>query len=201
MMKSFGGLCGIFLLPAVLATSYKDYLKDYSCYHWYSWQLNKNDNYSSAFASYTEIISSEYISSRRKLQEYETNRQLHDHSTNLGTEVKVESTMLTTGWKVSFTGIPRYTRNISSWDMNLITSRPNYSKDFVGGTTKATLGTTYDFGDDIGYGSKQCTLGFWPSGPDCPEYLDGKYVFPIEPAPESSSSKCFPKYLFYAISI
>ncbi len=154
------------------------YNKDYTCYHAYSWMENTNKLYSTNIGTYTDIVSSGYLSSRR---------QLHEHTAN--NEIKTESTLLTTGWKVTFTGVPSYTRNFSSWDMSLISNRPNYNKDFGGSSTKAKVGTTYNFGDNIGYKSTQCTLGFWPPGPDCPEALSGEYVFPVEPAPESSNSK------------
>jgi hypothetical protein len=193
-MKNFGILCCLFILPAVItAGSYKDNLKDYSCYHWYSWQLNKNDNYSSTFGAFTEIMSSEYISSsRRQLAEKVATRQLHDHGAPAAAvntdEVALDATLLTTGWKVTFTGIPRYTRNVSSWDMSLLNGRPNYDTDFKSGPT-VSVGDTVNFGDNIGYRSTSCTLGFWPPGPDCPDQLSGEYVWPIQPARESSSSK------------
>jgi len=146
---------------------------DYSCLHWNNWKHNTNNNYSSIFKSFTDILSSSYISSSSR-------RQL------------TSTTTLTTGWKVTFKGIPIYYHNMTEADITKLNSRPQASSDFSSNSkTTATAGTYYQFGSDLGYSSTQCTKGYWPPGPDCPSPTDRSYVFPIKPAPENSTSKLF----------
>jgi hypothetical protein len=158
------------------------YNQDYACYHAYSWMENTDKSYSTNIGSFTDVISSSYTTSRRKL---------HTHASKSKNDKSVKAAALTTGWEVTFTGIPSYTRNVSAWDMSLLNSRPNKATDFKTGATTVSVGTTVNFGDNIGYKSQACTKGFWPPGPDCPEELSGDYIWPLEPAPENSTSKIF----------
>ena len=188
-----------FILPAVLATSYQDKLRDYSCYHSYSWMKNTAAATSSLFSSaFTDITSSGYVGARRRLQlpppPPSGGGTLPPPPS--GTSTSAPTTpLLSTGWQVSFSGIPSYLRNISLWDMNLLNNRPKKSTDFSGGKTSVKVGQSVVFGASIGYSSTGCSMGYWPPGPGCPSDMKAKYVFPISPAPEASSSK-WGDYLF-----
>ncbi len=176
---------------------------DYSCLHWSNWKLNRNGNYSTIFSSLTDILTSNYISSssaRRRLQ-------LPPPPSGTGggtgggsgpsaapstksTSTSSSTSTLTTGWKVTFKGIPLYYHNMSSADISKLNSRPKASTDFsTSGKTTAKAGTYYSFGSSLGYSSTGCTLGYWPPGPVCPSGSDRSYVFPVKPAPENSTSK------------
>ncbi len=167
----------------LLAASYKDVPKDYTCYHSYSWMKNTAGTTSTLFTGvYEDITSSGYIGARRRLQ------------TKLppggGSPAPTLAT-LTTGWKVSFSGIPSYYQNLTAWDMNMLNTRPKKSTDFNGGAPSVSQGQKVLFGANIGYKSTGCTMGFWPPGPGCPGDMKGSYVFPTSPAPETSASKFF----------
>jgi hypothetical protein len=47
------------------------------------------------------------------------------------------------------------------------------------------------FGEDIGYSSTACTKGYWPPGPECPAAYSGSKIFPTEPAPETTTGRCY----------
>jgi hypothetical protein len=106
------------------------------------------------------------------------------------TGTTTETVYLTTGWKVTFSGIPSYVRNITAWDLSLLNSRPNKASDFTTGSTTVKKGDLVTFGSNIGYKYYSgCDKGYWPKGPDCPEDMNAKYVFPVDPAPENSTGK------------
>jgi hypothetical protein len=205
--KNMSALWFLFVLPAVLAASYKDKLKDYTCYHSYSWMKNTEASKSSLFSAYTDIYSSGYITNRRRLQSKPpppssgppppTSGGLPPPPTTggTGTAPTATPTYLTTGWKVTFSGIPSYVRNITAWDLNLLNNRPNGDTDFTTGSTTVKKGQLVTFGSNIGYTGKiGCDKGYWPPGPDCPSDMSAKYVFPTSPAPETSASKSWCNY-------
>lgn len=90
------------------------------------------------------------------------------------------------------TVIPKYNHNVTSFDMYLLNSRPKKSSDFSSGATTVHKGQVVSFGDSVGYAVTQgCTTsGYWPNGPLCPTGQTGQFVFPTQPAPETSSGKC-----------
>ena len=90
----------------------------------------------------------------------------------------------TVGWQIQFTGIPDYDHNITSSEIAALNSRPEAYKNFVGGATSATVGEYVVFGQNIGYTSTQCTLGYWPPGPVCPASASNHQIWTLEPAPE-----------------
>lgn len=91
--------------------------------------------------------------------------------------------------KIDCTGIPQYNHVMTSSDINWLNSRPHASTDFDNGRTTATVGETILFGEDIGYSSTHCTLGYWPKGPECPSSSDKVGYFPLNP--EKSSETCY----------
>ena len=167
-----------------VTNSYKDKLKDYSCYHSYSWMKNIDGSKSSLFAgAYEDITSSGYTGARRRLQ-----TKPPPPSGGAASPAPTVAA-LKTGWKVSFSGIPSYYHNLTAWDMNLLNTRPKKSTDFNGGKTTVSQGQIVQFGANIGYKSTGCTMGYWPPGPGCPADIKGSYIFPVAPAPETSTSK------------
>ncbi len=171
---------------------------DYSCLHWNNWKLNRNGNYSTIFSASTDILTSSYISTsaRRRLAgtvtptRSPTAKPTTASPTTASPTVTSTTATLTTGWKVTFNGIPLYYHNMTSADITKLNSRPNAASDFSSSSkTTAKAGTYYKFGASLGYASTQCTLGYWPPGPDCPSASERSYVFPIKPAPENSTSK------------
>ena len=62
-----------------------------------------------------------------------------------------------------------------------LNSRPRAATDFRQGHTTATVGQVVRFGDDIGYNSAGCNLGYWPPGPGCPTAQNRTFNFPMQP--------------------
>jgi len=121
-----------------------------------------------------------------------------DDTTNLGTEVNVQSITDRTNSdnesmiEVSASGIPNYQVTLTQDDIDTLNSRPQASSDFrnSNGVTTATAGQTIDFGEDIGFEirGQGCDLGFWPSGPACPSDQSKVKSLPIKP--EVASEVC-----------
>ena len=143
---------------------------DTSCLHATSWFVNTNNAYSSIFSSNVDITTSGFVN----------------------------ATQSTTGWKATFTGIPYYGHTFTSAEIAELNSRPDASTDFVTGQTTAVAGNFYNFGDNIGYSTKKCSLGYWPPGPGCPAEYNGSYTFPVYPSPEMKSSKSFVFWCHYS---
>lgn len=95
------------------------------------------------------------------------------------------------GWKVTFKGIPSYSRTMTAADVTALNSRPHAATDFDSGHTTATAGQVVTFGEDIGYNSNACAKGYWPPGPSCPSAYSGLYTFSTTPAPETRSGGCY----------
>src|SRR5437899_2440725 len=64
--------------------------------------------------------------------------------------------------------IPDYYTTMTSQLLQELNGRPHASTDFRLGHTTATEGQVVRFGDDIGYSTTRCALGYWPPGPSCP---------------------------------
>jgi hypothetical protein len=188
----------LWLMPTVLASSFwTDYtgtLKDYSCYHQQSWQENTDRDYTSQFSAYTDITTSKYVSSRRRLQGPPPPSGGGGGGGGGGTPSGSStsaptSPLLTTGWEMKSTSIPKYNHNVTTFDMYLLNARPKKSSDFATGVTTAYKGEIVTFGESVGYSVTQgCTSsGYWPEGPRCPTSQSIEFVFPTEPAPETST--------------
>ena len=170
---------------------------DYSCMHAYIWQLNNDGHYNSLLSSKTDISTSYYeFISRRRLGGGPPGGgappppppgggggpPTNGPSNNGGT-------VTGKAWKLTFTGIPNYDHNISDADVNKLSARPKASTDFVTGSTTASTGKFIRFGENIGYTTKSCSLGYWPPGPSCPAAYAGSQAFTLEPAPVTNSGK------------
>lgn len=186
------------IIPVIFANVENTNPRDYSCYHAESWLVNEDMHYNSNFNAYTDIITSGFI------QPTNTARRLAlpppppgggpggGGGGGGGTGSTSAGTPLTTGWKVSFKGIPNYDYTITSSDVTSLNSRPKKSTDFRSGSaTTAKAGDYVKFGDDIGYSVSSCSKGYWPPGPSCPSASDKNYVFPMYPAKEVSASGCY----------
>ena len=68
-----------------------------------------------------------------------------------------------------------------------LNSRPRAATDFRQGHTTATVGQVVRFGDDIGYNSAGCALGYWPPGPGCPSARNRSVNFPMQPLPATQA--------------
>ncbi|HCH63240.1 MAG TPA: hypothetical protein DFR83_10575, partial [Deltaproteobacteria bacterium] len=84
-------------------------------------------------------------------------------------------------------GVPSYTISFTAEMIAALEARPNASTDFAGAGPTVSVGDTVDFGADIGFNSTGCTrgetdegAGFWPPGPECPEFIDRTIVLPVE---------------------
>jgi hypothetical protein len=71
---------------------------------------------------------------------------------------------VTTGWNVTFSGIPNYDHRFSSTEVSSLNSRPKAASDFKNGHTSAAAGDMVAFGGDIGYSSAACSTSYWPPG-------------------------------------
>jgi len=87
----------------------------------------------------------------------------------------------TTYVRVKASGLPDYSSVVTDSTIATLNSRPNAATDFVTGATTVVSGTTVTFGDDIGYDSTQCTMGYWPPGPVCPDDVSHELYFPLSP--------------------
>ena len=134
---------------------------DYSCVHATSWLVNSAGKMSTNYKVKYDVTSS----------------------------VFVNTTTATTGWKPTFSGIPDYGHIFSDSEIDTLNNRPSASSDFSKGKTTAVSGKYYEFGDDIGYSSNQCSDGYWPPGPECPEGDTITYTFPVYPSPEAYEGK------------
>ena len=93
---------------------------------------------------------------------------------------------------VTASGIPSYATILNQDEIDALNNRPNAASDFNGGQTSAIAGEIIQFGEDIGYNSRQngaCVstggYGYWPPGPDCPEDTEKTGNFPANPQPNS----------------
>lgn len=94
---------------------------------------------------------------------------------------------------VQASGIPNYDVQISQEIIDELNARPRLGNDFIGAATTAVLGSTVEFGEDIGYRSSTVNClstggdGYWPPGPACPTNQSKQEYLAVEPAPTSSS--------------
>lgn len=94
-------------------------------------------------------------------------------------------------WSVSFNRVPKYNHLFTDEDISGLNNRPRAATDFKNGATSAVAGETYGFGADIGYQSDHCTLGYWPTGPECPAVQAKTVSYGLSPAPELNSNGCY----------
>ena len=88
---------------------------------------------------------------------------------------------------VKASGIPSYATEMTESLIASLNSRPRASSDFVGGRTSASVGQTVSFGQDIGYNNRNCSLGYWAPGPECPSEQQHEAYFPLQPQPATQS--------------
>jgi len=91
--------------------------------------------------------------------------------------------------RVQSHGVPSYEVVMTQERHDALTSRPKASSDFDGGKPSVDVGATVSFGQDIGYTNQNCTLGFWPPGPECPGDAGHDAYFPVEP--EEATETCW----------
>jgi hypothetical protein len=80
-----------------------------------------------------------------------------------------------------------YYTTMTSGMIQELNSRPRAATDFVQGHTTATVGQVVRFGDNIGYNSPACGLGYWPPGPGCPSARNRTFNFPMQPLPATAA--------------
>jgi hypothetical protein len=170
-------LVSLCYLVVVHGHYYAVFDEDYSCYHQYSWLTNQQRLYDSQFLSFTDITHSQYVPP--------TTRRLADTAVSTrDINVQVLDTS-STGWTVSFAGIPSYTHQLTTADMETLTSRPLEVTDFTTGQPAVVAGQTVKFGADIGFRVANCSLAFWPPAIPCPIPSNYSKLFTLTPAPES----------------
>lgn len=112
------------------------------------------------------------------------------YNSYLSTSTDVTLSELTTDtWTATFPGIPNYDHYITESEIETLNSRPLASRDFPTGQTTAVAGEYIEYGENIGYVTASCNLGYWPPGPDCPVAYSGSQAFTLSPAPETNSGK------------
>lgn len=94
-------------------------------------------------------------------------------------------------WSVTNNRIPHYDREFTEDDINRMNTRPKASSDFDTGKTTAVAGSTYIWGQDLGYKSTACNLGYWPPGPSCPTKSALTYTFDLTPGTETRAAGCY----------
>ncbi len=134
---------------------------DYSCLHSNAWRTV--GKYNSIFSTKTNVLTS---------------------------AMGVISQGTANSWNVMYTGIPQYDQFVTAELVTALNSRPKSSTDFISGATTAVVGSTVEFGTNIGYTTSSCSLGYWPPGPSCPSASNRTASFPLLPAWESSTGLC-----------
>lgn len=96
--------------------------------------------------------------------------------------------------EVQTQGIPKFDVEITQDVLDDLNNRPRLANDFGSGVTTATLGSTVEFGQDIGYNSttENCNdtggFGYWPPGPVCPTNQSRTEYIPV--IPQTSTEAC-----------
>ena len=160
----------------------------------YTFNLVVNDGIEDSNSGTVYIIAAQWQTNPNA----ERSLYIFDDTTNLGTEVNVQSITDRTNSdnesmiEVSASGIPNYQVTLTQDDIDALNSRPQASSDFKNsnGVTTATAGQTIGFGEDIGFEirGQGCDLGYWPSGPSCPSDQSKVKSLPIKP--EVASEEC-----------
>jgi hypothetical protein len=83
--------------------------------------------------------------------------------------------------QVRTNSIADYYTTMTAQMIQELNSRPRAATDFRQGHTTAQVGQVVRFGDDIGYNSPACALGYWPPGPSCPSARNRTFNFPMQP--------------------
>ncbi len=97
--------------------------------------------------------------------------------------------------KVVASDMPNYETEITLPHVTFLNTRPlqvDGTPDFENGVPGQSNGTSYldesdvgtliAFGEDIGYISSSCGMGYWPNGPDCPGDAELEFYFPLTPS-------------------
>lgn len=126
-------------------------------------------------------------------------KHILDSTSGLPVEVNVQSVteQLVSGKQytvVTSEGIPNYSVTMTSELMSELTSRPKANTDFITGSPTVAIGDVVEFGQDIGYQSRNTCetdagFGYWPPGPECPTQSTREGYFPKEPV-TSNSEQC-----------
>lgn len=99
--------------------------------------------------------------------------------------------------EIQASGIPKYDVEITQDILDELDARPRQNNDFVSGSTTATLGSTVEFGEDIGYDSSNdnCNdtggFGYWPPGPGCPTDQARTEYLPADPEPSDQACSTY----------
>jgi hypothetical protein len=92
-------------------------------------------------------------------------------------------------WKIKSYQIPYYSFNVTGQMISQLSSRP-YK------TPSLREGQRCKLGQDLGFDSDSCGLGFWPYGNSICPYSSTAYIqFPLFPAPEISSGRLSAPFL------
>lgn len=135
---------------------------DYACIQRQSWQLmNEYGSVNSLFSSASTDV---------------TNAKINDDFTAF--QIKTDT-------------IPKYDTLITPSIMATLNSRPKKTTDFVSSATSTKIESTVTFGQNIGYTTASCSLGYWPPGPSCPTKQSATASFTLTPAKESSATGCY----------
>ena len=93
-------------------------------------------------------------------------------------------------------GVPSYAVTFDDDRIAELRARPHAATDFVSGAPTVSAGDTVQFGEDIGFDSTGCTrdgvdegAGYWPPGPDCPEFMEKSMTIPVEAT--EASEDCY----------
>ncbi|MEM7017597.1 MAG: YHYH protein [Pseudomonadota bacterium] len=90
--------------------------------------------------------------------------------------------------RIQASGIPNYLVTITQAIFDALTNRPRASTDFSNGAPAVSVNQQVAFGQDVGYSSNGCSLGYWPPGPVCPEATSHNGLIPLNPT--AGSDEC-----------
>ncbi|CAB9519177.1 expressed unknown protein [Seminavis robusta] len=95
-----------------------------------------------------------------------------------------------TYFTVYTSGIPDYSVLATQALVDTLNARPMAATDFASGATSVMPDEQpISFGQDIGYVSQGCDLGYWPPGPVCPNDVYKAVPFPLTPTPEATTEE------------
>ncbi|MEM7020211.1 MAG: YHYH protein, partial [Pseudomonadota bacterium] len=83
--------------------------------------------------------------------------------------------------RVQSSGVPNYLVMITQAVFDALANRPKAATDFASGAPTVAVGNQVAFGQDVGYSSNGCALGYWPPGPGCPSDASHNSLIPLNP--------------------
>ncbi|MCJ8271951.1 MAG: PKD domain-containing protein, partial [Psychrosphaera sp.] len=89
--------------------------------------------------------------------------------------------------EIQTTGIGDYTVTMTQGAIDSLNSRPNAASDFSSGSTNVIVSQKIQFGESVGYANDSCSLGYWPTGTNCPTDQQKVLLLPINPKPSSQT--------------